>query len=163
MYRRIVSLLLLPCVLLTQSAALAGHAHADFRIPGHDLRPHIHTQNVPAGHNHDSHAHHHHHASSDHHHDDVADSTEPDFQQTLLPVAPSDHDSDAVYVTIVDSVVGVRCLLDNVADTSLWVSAAASDNALTWSNPLRHPSKNWHPPPVGGSCPLYVLHRTFLI
>lgn len=168
MFRRVVCLLLLPCMLLTQSAAMLGHAHAGLRLPGHDLRPHFHTQPVPAGHDQDrSHAHglHHGPGGHHHHHDDTTYASEPDSQRTPLPELPSDHDFDAVYVTSVDVVVAVRCVLDDGADTSpFWATAAAINFVGLWPNPSLHSAKERHPPPpTGSSCPLYVLHLTLLI
>lgn len=158
MYRRVVSLLLLPCLLLTQSAALLGHAQAGLRFPGHDLRPHFHTQSAPAGHDHSRH----HHSTGGHHHDD-------DAPQLKMPITPdpepqSDHDADAVYVSSFDVVVTGRSMLEDGADTSpLWATAAGSNFVVLWPSPSRHPAKWWHPPPLGSSCPLYILHLALLI
>src|SRR5260370_1019302 len=68
MYRRVLCLLLLPCVLLTQSASL-GHCHGDTEPAGHDLRPHFHTNLTSSCHGH--HGHHRHGPGGHHHHDDA--------------------------------------------------------------------------------------------
>ena len=81
------------------------------------------------------------------------------------PDPPDDHDFDAVYVTSVDVVVAVRCVLDDGAATSpFWATAAAINFVGLWPNPSLHSAKERHPPPpTGSSCPLYVLHLTLLI
>lgn len=163
MFRRVVSLLLVPCMLLTQSAALLGHIHADLRLPGHDLRPHFHTQPVPAGHDRvrgDDHGHHHE-PGDFHRHDEVPTAQTP---ATPDPEPQPDHDSDAVYVNAVDVVANVRCVFDDGDDAlAFWATTAASNVVGLWPNPAR-PSANWRPPPpAGGSCPLYLRHLTLLI
>lgn len=167
MFRRIVSLLLLPCLLLTQSAGLYGHAHADLLLPGHDKRPHFHTQTVPTAHDargNRARDHYHGHGGRHHHHDAFAVTTETDSHRTLLPESHSDHDSNAVYVTSVDAVVTGRCAPDVGADTSpLWATSALSNLGRLWPSPSRHPQKWRHPPPPGRACPLYLLHLTLLI
>src|SRR4051794_15689483 len=90
MGRRVVSLVLLPCLLLTQSAGF-GHSHGGGQPPGHDSRPHMHVRVIPAarhhGHRHSPHDH-----DGDHYHDrdDEPEAAPP-------PAAPFDHDDDAVY------------------------------------------------------------------
>lgn len=164
MYRRVVSLLMLPCVLLTQSMATLGHAHAGQRLPGHDLRPHFHTQPVPAaGFDRDLAVDpgHHHGFVGLHHHEEALT---PQTPTTPDPGPQSDHDTNAVYVTGVDVVANGRCLADNRVDASpLWAIAAEFNFAALWPNSSRHPVKGRHPPPFGSSRPLYVLHLTLLI
>lgn len=95
MYRRVVSLFLLPCVLLAQSASL-GHAHGSSQPSDHILRPHVHVKLEKQAHSHS------HGTESHHHHHDVAMPTEsaiPDEQPEPT------HDSDAVYVSAIDLVV----------------------------------------------------------
>ncbi len=77
---RVLQYLLIPCLVLTQSVALLGTAHADECIVGHHHRPHVHTT---AGH----------HCHADHDH-------EPQSPNECEPI---DHDGDAVYFTNADS------------------------------------------------------------
>lgn len=99
MYRRFVSLLLLPCMLLAQSASL-GHAHGSNQPSDHNLRPHIHTKLEQQVHSHS----HSHGTGGHHHHHDYAVPTEtviPDQQSEPSPT----HDSDAVYVSALDLII----------------------------------------------------------
>ena len=164
MLRRVVCLLLLPCMLLTQSAALFGHAHDGLRLPGHDFRPHFHTQPVAAGNDSDR-SHNrgrHHDADSLHHHDEVL-TAQATATSDLEP--QSDHDFDAVYVTSVEVAANGRCVTNDGADISpLWAAAAAINFVGIWPNPSLYLAKERHPPPpTGSSCPLYVLHLALLI
>src|SRR5262245_18144873 len=96
MYRRAICLLLLPCVLLAQSAVL-GHSHGVGQPAGHDLRPHFHTEHASTR---LKQAHHHHdRGCPHHHHDDGDDQAEPETPPTPQPgpLPESDHDSDAVF------------------------------------------------------------------
>lgn len=165
MYRRAVSLLLLPCVLLTQSAAL-GHAHGGSQSAGHGLRPHVHTKLLATDHRHDhSHHHHGHSGHHHHHHDDDDDVRESEPYPEPQPVPPSDHDSDAVYVSAHDAVPGGRDALADEVEAAFGVyyclcCSAAYPTALIEDISPRAWS---HPPPPGPRCPLYVRHLTLLI
>src|SRR5262249_52904087 len=111
MLRRVVSLLLVPALLLYQWAGL-GHVHADHLPVGHDLVPHFHLHaGEPDHHDHDGPCHHH----------DQDD--EPDDLVLESPEsAPlSDHEADAVYVSV-DFLVGERC--PTSADVG-WVTCVA--------------------------------------
>ena len=168
MYRRVVSLLLLPCVLLTQTAAI-GHAHGGGQPAGHDLRPHFHTNPPAALRHHDEvfrpHGHHHHGPGGHHHHhDDGDDAPEPDTQPTPEPEPLSDHDSDAVFLTTVDVVLGGRSPVHDELTASSFVAAVGSSSFVASGADLPHEVPNWtHPPPSGYACPLYVRHLTLLI
>ncbi len=163
MYRRIVSLLLLPCVWLTQSAAV-GHSHGGSQPTGHDLRPHVHTNPCSAPHSHD----HHHHGPEghhNHHHHDGDDVPESDAQSSLPEQeSPSDHDSDAIYISGVDVIIDVRSVVaDELAASFMW--AAEGTWSISFStNPLNDATRWSHPPPRPGySCALYVRHLSLLI
>lgn len=159
MFRRVVSLLLLPCVLLTQSAAMLGHAHAGMRLPGHDLLPHFHTT-APTNHVHG----HHHHGPDGHHHHHAID-TEPGPQPPTPPEPQPDHDSDAVFIAAVDAVVVERSQGADGVVPSFWCLAdGAAPFAACWDRPPNLSAACGHPPPHSGhSCPLYVRHLTLLI
>lgn len=107
MFRRIVSLLLLPGVLLTQSLPVLAHSHGEMQPAKHGERPHWHLFDWEGHERVDHHHHHHHehghrHHNHSHHHHSVA----PDGAQSSLSPSPNslgwtgariDHDSDAVY------------------------------------------------------------------
>lgn len=154
MFRKLLALLMLPCVLMSQSAVV-GHAHGGSEPAGHELRPHLHTG---ASHEHGDEGHHHHHDTSHHSHDQRSAS---DSQ----PVTPAEHDSDAIYLQCVDAVVASRVvvelefsrLLDGVFDS--WnppnlLAVAQSGDVIRWANT---------PPLLGPSCPLYLRQLTLLI
>src|SRR5262245_33448594 len=160
MYRRLVFVLLLPCVLLTRSAVL-GHGHGGRQPAGHALRPHIHIT-PPAGPRHHRHqhnaprGHHHHH----HHHAEEAD---PDTRPAPQPEPPSDHDSDAVFVGSVDVVLSTRSAPDAGLAPLPW-KAAVSELSPTCQADLVQEVTHWtRPPPSGRLCPLYVRHLALLI
>jgi hypothetical protein len=155
MYRRIVSLLLLPCVLLSESAAL-GHSHGGSEPAGHDLRPHFHT--TPASTRHEQ---------AHHHHDNGDDPAEPDSQPTPQPepLSEDEHDSDAV---IIDRAAVVLCQRsafgDELATSLVWAVSALHVPTKLCADPLRE-AVNWThaPPPRGYACPLYLWQLTLLI
>ncbi len=163
MYRRVVSLLLLPCLLLTQSVAV-GHSHAGPKPAGHDLRPHFHTTPAPAGHGHDGHRH----GPGGHHHPHApADDSSAPADETTPPAEPqSDHDSSAVYTASVDLVAHQRSSADtDPTGFVLWAIAWLNPSTTFLSASPPHEVANWtHPPPGSGySRPLYVRHLTLLI
>lgn len=166
MYQRVVSLLLLPCVLLTQSAAL-GHSHGGSQPAGHNLRPHFHTNSSSAPRS-DDHGHHHHGPDGHHHyHDDGDDVPEPDTQPTPAPepLSEQEHDSDAVYINRVDVVINDRPAVDDELAASLqWAAAGLHLPSAFWADPS-HEAVNWThaPPPSGYACPLYLWHLALLI
>jgi hypothetical protein len=157
MYRCLVSLLLLPCLLLTQSAVVFVHAHGSAQPAGHALRPHFHAPAVAHDHDHT-----HGHSHSGHHHHDAL---EPDQPTAPAPdPSPADHDADAVYVAGVDAVAAERIAAGQELDSSvIWLPAADCEFGRLWSNPSHLLPNGWHPPPTGCSCPLYVRHLTLLI
>mgnify|MGYP000048555319 CR=1 FL=1 len=158
MLRHAVSVILLPCLVLTQSA-LFGHSHGGKAQPGHDLRPHIHATKPAAPHDH-------HNPGGDHHHDDVGDDDEPEHA-TAEPTNPKpspDHDDDAVYLE-----VDITTELGQTTEDTLRVFSwqllplnLTSGGVVGWpdcSTPRPHPS----PHSVASDCPLYVRHLTLLI
>lgn len=161
MFRRFVSLLLLPCVLLTQSAEVFGHAHGGGQPAGHDLRPHVHTNPVAVGSQQD----HHHHGPGGHHHhhSDVEDNPEPDAQPTPLPEPPSDHDTDAVYVNATDAVVGERSEPNTEVESSDWLAIPDLDLFVAGrAGPPARPLVCGRLQP-GHFCPFYIRHHALLI
>jgi hypothetical protein len=166
MYRRIVSLLLLPCVLLTQSVAVFGHAHGGNQPAGHDLRPHFHTNPASARHDH---GHHHHGPDGHHHHHNDGDApAEPDSKpaQQPEPLSGDEHDSDAVFVDCVDVVITPRSVAtdDELAVSLPWATAGLFLPVSLWTDPSQE-AANWtHAPPLRDcACPLYLRQLTLLI
>lgn len=162
MYRRIVSLFLLPCLLLTQSAA-RGHSHTGDQPAGHDSRPHFHTAVPAAAHGRGGHDHGH-----AHHHPHTGESVAPGLDLQSAPVGgpESDHDSSAVFTGSVDLVTAQRSSADNdPAAFSFWAVAGLTSPAFAhWSHPPFEPACWPNPPPnIRHSCPLYVRHLALLI
>jgi hypothetical protein len=163
MYRRFVSILLLPYVLLIQSTAVFSHTHGGGQPAGHDLRPHVHTNPVAVD-RHDSHGHSHGPNGHHHHHDDATDTREPDTQLTQQPEQPKDHDSDAVDVDASDAVLVERSETIKRVVSHKWLKIydlgpfAAYRRATL---PVRHVV--WGHPPPGPFCPLFIRHLALLI
>ena len=161
MVRRVVALLLLPFVLLTQSAPFS-HTHGGSQPAGHDLRPHIHLSLDSAG---PDDGHHHHGPGGHHHrHDAGDDCLEPETLPTPRPEPLSDHDSDAFYITGVDALVNDRPATDEDLTTSVYLASVGPDLfAHSWSYPPSESGYWTHPPPATArSCPLYVRYRALL-
>lgn len=100
MMNRLIAILLMPLFVVGNSLA-HSHSTAAHPSPG-EGRAHFHVGSAPqqGHHNHDSHEH----ANHDHHgHDHNGDDHESDEPESA-PVAPVEHDSDAVYVAAADLV-----------------------------------------------------------
>src|SRR5262245_36881514 len=107
MYRQVMSLILVPCVLLTQSVAF-GHSHGGREPAGHGLRPHFHTKLGSAGH---------------HHHPGDTDAPEPG---TPAAEPISDHDADAVYLDVVSVVITDRLTANDHEPTAAFDAVVGS-------------------------------------
>lgn len=169
MFRKILALLLLPCMLISQSAVF-GHAHGGSEPTGHGLRPHLHAAGTSRGHGHPHqaagghrhHSHgHHSHEHGHHHHDDEGQHSTTGSP----PVTPSEHDSDAVYIHCVDAVAVSRVAVElefpvlmgwvfNSTSPADVLAFAVSSEAGRWANA---------PPLRGPACPLYLRQLTLLI
>ncbi len=159
MYRRVVSLLLVPCALLTQSAALS-HAHCG-HATGHDPRPHLHVKPAATGHGHHHNGHRHHHGPGGHHHPHETGDDDPAAQPSLAPAAPADHDSDALYLTATDLASGRLSGFDPAVADCLGLHDPSVELVVADVSPAR---PAWaHPPPIVPRCPLYVRHLALLI
>lgn len=103
MIRKIVSLILVPFVLLTQSVTF-GHSHTGNQPVGHGLRNHIHVNLTAANEEHE-HAHPHGTHSHNHQNDSYSDRDKPvsDQMESLF-----DHDSSAVFLNSTDLTSGSR-------------------------------------------------------
>ncbi len=90
MFRRILSLILVPVLLANQAVLCCAHSHVDSVNGGQSQRAHIHH----SGHSHDSS--HNHGDSGDHQHDDSSQSEYPIAE--LETGDPFEHDHDAIYI-----------------------------------------------------------------
>src|SRR5262245_52707207 len=144
---RVVCLLLVPAVLLTQRAGLV-HCHGQAQPAGHDLRSHFHTNRAAPGHDDDGHHNgHHHHAhhhpgpGSHHHHHDEDEAPSSDL--ALGPLA--DHDADAIFIPAIDAVPGGT----PAAEPERVPLGVAAASALTAAQaPPGDPAIRPHPPPL---------------
>ncbi len=158
MFRRVVTLVLLPCVLMTQSAAVMGHAHAGSQPADHALFPHIHLGSVPFGHSHDHGPDGHHHPHDDD--DDQSDDSLP-IQQ---PEPPPEHDSDAVFVVAMDAVVAESSSEGEDVGATVWLTVDPDSDLRTSYAASTLSAICGHPPPQMDSFgPLYVRHLALLI
>jgi hypothetical protein len=138
MGRRVVSLVLCVCLLLTQ---WASHAH-DHHGP---TRQHVHTGLAQK---------HHHHGHS-HHHDEESDENST---TSLMPV--EDHDADAVYLANSDTPTS-----RSPVSRSLAIDDANHNTARVM--PDRHGAaprtKHSTDPPPTRSQPLFLLHLSLVM
>jgi hypothetical protein len=157
-FRRIVSLLLLPGLMLSQAAA-AGHAHGDHTPADHSARPHVHT--LPAAEDR-HHAHGHHHGPGGHHHqhddEDESAPTVPPPQADPL----SDHDTDAVFVPTDAVVVERAASVEVIPVAVVWVVCDTGEPIGATLSVFVYPARNGRPPP-DPACPLYVRHLALLM
>jgi hypothetical protein len=175
MYRRVVSLLLLPTVLLTQWAS-AAHCHGCSQVPGHACNPHIHltgfpfSGSVPQVEGQESKNHH----RCSHHHDDQQSDDQDGSDQNggnHENGAPVPHDEDStdhtggsvVYLptAIMHGWLTGRCL--TCIDDVIWTPGFALCDALFILVPPLACSHD--PPPLSASsdCPIFLRILTLLI
>lgn len=160
MYRRVVSLLLLPFVLMSQSVTF-GHCPGG-SAGGHDLRPHVHfnaeSSHADHGHRHGPCGHHHHHHSED---ETTDEGGTPAPAQEPSPC----HDSDAVFFGPGDPVVVERAKAEVEAGDSTWLSAVEATMFPCFADLARPSSSHFsHAPPAARpACPLYLRHLALLI
>jgi hypothetical protein len=161
MYRRVVSLLLLPSFLLIQWASI-GHVHGGNQSDVHDFVPHFHLNGIW----HDSHGdqHHNNHGDQHHHQDDGDD--EPDIDQPEPPETEplSDHDADAVYLSV-DLLLGARCQTSTALGGVTWTASTPDVWFDGWTDTQDY-FACWLPAPprlCWDSCPLYLQHVALLI
>ncbi len=162
MYRRIVSLLLLPCMLLTQSVAFS-HCHNGSQPAGHELCAHFHTRHAIVGSSHD---HGHHHGSGHHHHhkSERDSDSRPEKQPPSQPEPLTDHDSDAVYIGSFDAVIRVSSSDAKELTTLSLADAVGSNSAALDSADPPYYAASWaHAPPPARDCPLYLRLAALLI
>lgn len=161
MQRRGVPLLLMPFVLLTQSAAL-GHHHEGTQPEGHEHCPHIHLK--AASNRHHDHVHQHGHGGHCHHDDDADD--EPGSSPATAEQEPaSDHDEDVLYV-LVDAIASGRMHgQDGVVLGPFWFVPSLNVVAGLRDGLDEHELQWPHPPPlaVTSDRPLYLRHLALLI
>jgi hypothetical protein len=157
MLRRVVTLLLLPCLLLSQSAAI-GHAHGGSLPAGHDLRPHVHASFAVS--THDAHGHHDGHGCHHHHGEAVGHDADP--VTAVAQEHPVPHDHDAVYLPA-ESTVAPRERLQNDFDFSAWLVTIAlviGCDFYAADPPLQARASAAERAPAR---PLYIRHLALLI
>ncbi len=151
MTRRIVSLLLMPMLLVSQGLCF-GHSHQGDSVTeqeGHDARPHFHLHGC-------GHQHH-----GDHDHDDAKHQSEAhqrhdkvEILTGYLPVAP--HDDDAVYVAATVMLPTIRSVAADAVG-KFWLETpfakvVASDVVVSHLSGILSSL----PPPIVSACPLYL-------
>jgi hypothetical protein len=151
MFRRVVPILLVPVVLLSQWAGLV-HCHGADQPPGHGSVPHIHIGEILS-------------IRPMHHHHDAperedADHGEPCNQSTL----PPEHDDDAVYIPVVPATIATPSQYDLAIQHGA-VAALPADFLTPLLSPVSAVSPRTHSPPGShpGACPLYLQILTLLI
>lgn len=169
MLQSVVTLLLIPCLLLNQSATFA-HSHGDYTVEGHGARAHIHIagKSSTADHDdkHDHHGHSHHGHSHGHSHsDDHEGEPKPPTKERKNESCstPFQHDADCVYVVDV-----VAAGLDRTTVKVFQFDSLPSFVSTRWNSPdlqLRNHEKwsDWPPPLLFGDCPLYLRNLSLLI
>ncbi|WP_278471249.1 hypothetical protein [Gimesia maris] len=158
MSRKIVSLVMIPFVLLTQSVT-GGHSHAGNQPAGHELRAHIHlefsAEEAQHGHVHSHGTHSHSHATD----------TATDHDLPVVPEVefPFDHDSSAVYLNCADLSSGSRSTLKTELLLCFhWDKIQADTQVCSFWNAT--PEWGRHDcAPSGPEFPLFLRHHAFLI
>lgn len=168
MYRAL-SLILMPCLLLTQSLSALGHSHGSDEPAGHGLHPHFHVTRSVAT---ESPGHHDHEANGHHHSHDVC--SDCDGLKTLAsksipasqpgPLSDHEHDSDAVYISQVECGLCRHSEVDERLSVSCeWDTPAFCQPVAVCVGPSREIA-NWrHTRPRGRTCARYISLRTLLI
>lgn len=158
MTRRIVSLILIPFVLLAQSASY-GHSHPGNQPAGHELRAHIHL-NSDAEEAHHSHGHPH--GPHSHSHENHSHSDSPE-QHSPQAETPFDHDSSALYLNSTDLTTGVRSTTQfDLVFLVQWLQT--DDTLLPAEQSCSEPE--WLVylcAPPDPAAPLFIRHHAFLI
>lgn len=145
--QKLMSSLLIPLLLVSQSLSFAPHSHAGTSVAephGHDVRPHFHV----------GHGHHHHHSADDHH--DAHDGQR-------APEVPADHDSDAVYANDVHLITAGKVLKIASPGFASWIARidrACSVKCANASVRLCGELTLW--PFQRPNCALYVRHLSLL-
>ena len=161
MYRRVVSLLLLPFVLTSQSVTV-GHCHGGSSPAGHDPRPHVHLNSKSASPSRGDRpcA-----CGRQHHHEHEADAQEAREQPASTPDSPPCDDSVAIFFGSADDAVVERTNPEVEGGSSTWWCAAEATQLAPFGDhaPVV-PSAFTRPPPASPPpCPIYVLHLALLI
>lgn len=157
MFRKVIALLLLPCLLVSQLASL-GHAHTGLVASDHGAYNHIHV--AVSEHHHEHHGHEHGH---DHHGDaGVRSNDQHQSQELSVTLPPTDHDSDAIYIGNFEAFSTSRVVLSHKLDTSsCW--ALPSLFSPIHHAPLRGSGSSLPLVVARYSCPLYLQHLSLLI
>jgi len=157
MYRRVLSLLLLPSLLFNQAGALC-HEHDVDTPAGHGVQPHVHVSLLIEH----TQGHSHHQDGHPHCHDE--DESRPEPPRPIDPQGDSQsrHNADAVYFPVQDLCVE-RGSLGGEQVGSVWylVGHTSSQRVALWTQSVTfrgHP-----PPPPHHTRPLYIRHLALLL
>ena len=157
MMRRIVSLLLIPLMFVSQSFGFA-HTHqgtGTAEPEGHSARPHFHV--------HGAGNHHHHQHDADHSHHHVAADRDAASLTGFLPL--DDHDDDAVYVSteMLIHVGRQGSVNDSVERLMLSVSLLAVTSAADHTACAGHLCDLPPPRLCAARCPIYLRNLSLRI
>lgn len=156
MTRRVLSLLLIPLLLVSQGMCF-GHSHRDDSVAeseAHNARPHFHVH----GHRH----HHHneqHHDGAKHRHDAQHHRHPSETPAGDPPV--SSHDDDAVYLAAMMTFSTI-CSVSAVWIGKHWLVATFTKIANCEVILAVRSGYLWNqPPPIDPTCPLYLRTQAF--
>ena len=149
MNRRIVSIILLPWVLLTQSVAF-GHAHEGNQPVGNSLRTHIHID----------HAHNHQHGSHSHNN---GDNSEHEKQRPLQVEPLFDHDASAVFISSLDVISGSRSTIKTEIKVLFQWDIIGCNSSSEFPQLTETGRSVLDCAPPDSDSPLFVRHHAYLI
>ncbi len=156
MFRRLVSVALIPVWLIGQAARLP-HAHSQDGDEHRGQIAHVHLHTIWPDHHHGhshNHSHHDHDGRSCHEHDEAAvPANNPDEE-----FPPGHHDEDAIPLPDCDaaSPTNASWTVDCTLCDALFTPVFAFDTVSV-------ASCRGHPPPSANSCPLYLAFVSLLI
>lgn len=172
MMQSFVTLLLIPCLLLNQSAAFS-HSHGDFIGEGHGTRAHIHLagKSSTAGHDdkhdHSHHGHLHHEYGHGHSHSDKhKDAPKAPPSKTVKNDScspPYPHDADCVYIADVGAAALDRTSLEDFQFDTLHSCVLISRKNPNLQLRTHEKWSDWPPLLLFGSCPIYLRNLSLLI
>lgn len=156
MFRRVVSVALIPVWLIGQAARLP-HTHGQDNDGHHGQIAHVHLHTFWADH---QHGHSHNHSHHDHDGDRCHEHDEAGVPANNLDgkIPPGHHDEDAIPLP--------DCVAASPMNASWTVDRTLSDALFTPPfafETVSSASYRGHPPPTSNSCPLYLEFVSLLI
>ena len=153
MSRRIVSLILIPFLMLSQSATF-GHSHAGNQPAGHDFRAHIHMNSTGVEP--------HHHGHQSHKHEGDSHST-PEQQPSAQFESHFDHDSSAVYLNNTDLSTGTRSDWNLRLIVLTFGYLPGAERSFEDLSAIEPGWRIHHCAPPDPASPLFIRHHAILI